>query len=290
MSDPGEPSGTGWPPSFDDDRWSVLAFVVAFALWVVVSNVFLVGLLGDGVVSERLVGAVSSTVQVGIVLVLLRREGVALRDLGLARDRLLPAALALTGVLVGLNVVVAGMVLLRGESLSVGLYPLYRSGPDGYSTVAVVLSGAYFYLFVGPAEELAFRGYLQNKLVVLFGGRRDRTLTAAAIVAAAAVFALLHVPAILVVGDVGVAAVAGGLLLLTLSGVAFGTVYVATRNLYFVAVLHGFGDWWPLFVDPGSVGWPNWGVVVVVYGVVVVLYRRWTVTASSSAPGVAAGD
>lgn len=63
--------------------------------------------------------------------------------------------------------------------------------------------------------------------------------------------------------------------LLTLSGITFGSVYALTRNLLLVALLHGIGNFWPLIVDPGVGAWPNWGVVIILYGLVVVLYRQW---------------
>ncbi len=75
-------------------------------------------------------------------------------------------------------------------------------------------------------------------------------------------------------------------MLLTLSGITFGTVYALTHNLFLIAFLHGIGNVWPLVVDPGLGAWPNWGVIIVLYGLVVVLYRQWaSVAVRSPGPG-----
>jgi membrane protease YdiL (CAAX protease family) len=57
-----------------------------------------------------------------------------------------------------------------GSSLSVGLFAPYRSPPTNFSVTTVAAIGVSNYLFTGPVEELAFRGYFQNKLTALFGG------------------------------------------------------------------------------------------------------------------------
>ncbi|WP_433631673.1 lysostaphin resistance A-like protein [Halomicrococcus sp. NG-SE-24] len=230
------------------------------------------------VVSERILGMASSTVQIGIALLVLRYEGVRLRDLGLSPQLLAPAMVAVGGVVLVLNGVVAGLTILGGTEVSVGV----QSVPPNYSSFEIAVSGVYFYLFVGPAEELVFRGYLQNKLTALFEGGNDRTRRALGVVTAAVTFSLLHVPVIVLVGGVQLREMSGILLMLIFSGITFGTVYELTRNLYLVAFLHGIGDLWPLFVDPGSSAWPNWGVIFACYALLVLLYRQWATGTSRS--------
>jgi membrane protease YdiL (CAAX protease family) len=166
-----------------------------------------------------------------------------------------------------------------GSSLSVGLFAPYRSPPTNFSVTTVAAIGVSNYLFTGPVEELAFRGYFQNKLTALFGGF-DRLRLAAGILAAAVVFSLIHLPALVVVRGLAVPTAAGSLVLLAISGASLGAVYVLTRNLYVVVLLHGFGNLWPLIVDTGPGTWPNWGVLLLVYALVVVVYRQWAVRAS----------
>jgi membrane protease YdiL (CAAX protease family) len=271
---------TDWPPRFHRSGLPVLGFVLFFAAWVVFTNAVRAELLGpdSGVIAERLLGVASSSVQFGVVLLLLRYEGVRLRDLGLDRRLLVPALIAVGGVVVAFNAAVAGLAALGGTAPSVG----FPTVPPEYSPLDAAVTGVYFYLFVGPAEELAFRGYLQNKLAALVGTGRERIRRAIGVASAAVLFSLLHVPALVFVGDVRLQGAVGVLIVLALSGLTFGVVYELTRNLYLVALLHAIGDFWPLFVDPGPVGWPNWGVVSVCYALLVLAYRTWAPQTPSS--------
>ncbi|MFC5973735.1 type II CAAX prenyl endopeptidase Rce1 family protein [Halomarina salina] len=266
-----------WPPAFHGRSWLPLVFVVAFSLWVMVSNVSFSWVFGSNpsVVAESLWNLPSGMVQFGLVLLVLRFEGVRLRDLGLGRRQLTMALVTVAGFVLAVNVAVAGLVVLGGGQLSVVPFGLYRSPPLEYSVPALVAAGVAQYVFVGPVEELAFRGYLQNKLTDLLGPRSARFRTAVAIVATAAVFAVLHVPTLVLVEGVPLGQAVGSLVMLTLSGIAFGTIYALTHNLFLVAFLHGIGNFWPLVVDPGVGAWPNWGLILILYGLVVVLYRQW---------------
>lgn len=281
---------TPWPPAFGGGVWPPLAFVVAFSLWVLVSNVSFSWLVGSdpSTVVEALWNIPSGLVQVTLVVLVLRYEGVRLRDLGLGREQLVPALVAVGGFLVAVNTAVAGLLVLEGGQLSFEPFGFYRSAPLEYSTGALVATGVAQYLFVGPVEELAFRGYLQNKLTTLFGGS-VRLRTALAVTGAAVVFSLAHVPTLLLTDGAGLGQATGTLVLLALSGITFGAVYALTHNLVLAALLHGVGNFWPLVVDPGAGAWPNWAVIICLYGLVVVLYRRWT-PRSVRAPERAAPD
>lgn len=275
-----------WPPTFHGRSWLPLGFVVAFSLWVMLSNLSVGWLFGSdpSTVTEALWNLPSGVVQFGLVLLVLRFEDVRLRDLGLRRRQLVPALVAVAGFLVAVNAVVAGLIFVDSGQVSIEPFGLYLSAPLGYSTTALVASGVAQYVFVGPVEEIAFRGYLQNKLTDLLGRPSVRIRTAVAIIATAVGFAVLHVPTLLLVDGAPIEQMAGTLALLTLSGLTFGTMYALTHNLFLVAFLHGIGNFWPLVVDPGLGAWPNWGVIIVLYGLVVVLYRQWTSVAFRS-PG-----
>jgi membrane protease YdiL (CAAX protease family) len=266
-----------WPPTFRDSLRLPVAFVVAFTLWVALSNLSFTWLVGSDPsrVVESLWNIPSGVVQLGLALLVLRVEGVKLRDIGLGRRQIVPALVAVSGFLVAVNAVVAGLVLLDGGQLSIEPFALYRSPPFDYSVTVLVASGVAQYVFVGPIEEIAFRGYLQNKVRDLLGRGSARLHTVVAIVATAVVFSVLHVPTLVFVEGTPIRQAIGALVLLTLSGITFGAVYALTRNLLLVALLHGIGNLWPLVVDPGVGAWPNWGVVLILYGLVVVLYRHW---------------
>jgi len=269
-------------PTVETDESAIpLAFVVAFSLWVLISNLSFSWLYGSdpSTVTEALWNLPSRVVQFGLVLVVLRFEDVRLRDLGLGRQQFIPALVTAAGFLVAVNVAVAGLILLDGSQLSVDPFALYLSAPLDYSVTALVATSVAQYVFVGPVEEIAFRGYLQNKLTDLLGRRSARVRTGVAIGATAVVFAVLHVPTLVLVDGTPLGQAVGTLVLLTLSGITFGTLYALTHNLFLVAFLHGIGNFWPLVVNPGLGAWPNWGVIVVLYGLVVVSYRQWATSA-----------
>ncbi len=190
-----------WPPTFHGRNWLPLAFVVAFSLWVILSNLSFGWLFGSdpSTVTKALWNLPARVVQFGLVLLVLRFEDVRLRDLGLGRRHLVPALVAVAGFLIAVNAVVAGLILLDGGQLTVEPFGLYMSAPLDYSVTALVATGVAQYVFVSPVEEIAFRGYLQNKLTDLLGRRSVRVRTTVAVVGTAVGFAALHVPTLLLV-------------------------------------------------------------------------------------------
>jgi membrane protease YdiL (CAAX protease family) len=278
ISTPDSDATSRWPPAFHGSIWLPITFVVAFSGWVLLSNVLFNWLAGSdpSTTAEALWNLPSGIVQLGLVLLVLRFENVRLRDLGVGRRQISVALIAVAGFLIIVNVVVAGRIVLGGSQLSIEPFALYRSPPLDYSVAALVATGVAQYVFVGPIEELAFRGYLQNKLSDLPGRGSTRFRTAGAIVMTAVIFSALHIPTLVLVDGIPISQSLGTLILLTLSGVTFGTIYALTHNLILVALLHGIGNFWPLIVNPGLESWPNWGIVIVLYGLLIVLYRYWT--------------
>lgn len=274
-----------WPPTFHGQEWVPVAFVVAFSLWAVISNSLFNWLFGPSptAMTEALWNVPSGAVQLGLVLSVLRFENVRLRDLGLARRQFVWALVAVAGLILAVNGVVAGRMTLGGSQIQVAPFGLYRSPPLNYSASMIVAGGIAQYVFVGPVEELAFRGYLQTKLTALLGRGSPRSRAVVAIVATAVIFALIHVPTLLVVEGSGISGGVGALVMLALSGITFGTIYVMTRNLYLVALLHGVGNFWPLVVDPGAGSWPNWGISIALYALIVAVYR-WQISVGSRPP------
>lgn len=281
---PDSDQNSRWQSAFHGSVWLPIAFVVVFSLWVLLSTISFNWLVGSNpsTVAETLWNIPSGLVQFALALLVLRSEDIRLRDVGFGRRQFVPALVTAVGFLVAVNAVMAGLVVLDGGQIAVEPFALYRSPPLDYSAGALVATGVAQYLFVGPAEELAFRGYLQNKLATLVGHTSARLRTTMAIVATAVVFSLLHVPTLVLVDGVPLEQVVGTLVVLVLSGITFGTVYALTRNLFLVAFLHGVGNFWPLVVDPGLGAWPHWGVIAALYGLVVALYRQWTTVAFRS--------
>lgn len=269
-------SVTRWSPSFRYGVWPAVGLVLAFTIWVFVSVSTFTWLRGDEytLLAESLWGIPSGLVQFGIIAAVYRYDGVVLTEIGLSKRLLRPAAVAAVSVMIGINTVVLGLGLLAGNEISFGLYALYRSAPFNLSWTTIAATAFSSYLFVGPVEELAFRGYLQNKLIALFEFGSIRARTASSIVAAGVIFSTLHIPVQVLVKGTAVSQLAGTLVLLALSGMIFGTIYALTQNLYLVILLHGAGDFWPLVVDPGQGIWPNYSVILLIYLLLIVVYRQ----------------
>ncbi|WP_336338559.1 CPBP family intramembrane glutamic endopeptidase [Haloarcula brevis] len=103
-------------------------------------------------------------------------------------------------------------------------------------------------LFTAIPEELLFRTYLQQKCTSLAGGATRRgALLGIGLVAV--LFALFHLPRWFLASGHGVGTpLAGRLLGLALVGVAYGSVYALTGNLWLVAVFHASMNYPPLAV------------------------------------------
>lgn len=266
-----------WPPTFRAGWLPTVALILAFTGWILISVTVSGWLFGDtlSTIEEGIWTIPSGIVQLGIAVVILRYERVGYRELGLA-PRLVRPALAATGVVILVaNVAAAGLGVVAGNKISFGLMEFYLTPPPDWTVQGVLISAVALYLFTGPVEELAFRGYLQNKVIsnVTVGSPTVQTIIG--ILTAALAFALLHIPVYLIVREVSTGALIVTLVLLTATGIMYGTIYAATRNLYLVMFLHGIGNLWPLVVDPGTGVWPNYGVLLVMYIFLTVLYRQW---------------
>lgn len=259
---------------FGDAVRPLLAFVVAVSALVVLVNVAVGRLLAvDGSGSLPAGVTVAGTLALGAVAVaVLRHEDVRLADVGLARDLALPGIAAVGGLWVGLNAVGIGLAVATGRYSSLGyVYDV--------SLLAFLGGVGVQWLVVGPVEELAYRGYLQNKVIALLDGSGDRVRTAVGIAAAGVVFAAVHVPNRLVVEGVPPADLPAGLVALVVAALIYGVIYESTGNLVFVGLLHGTFNQWPLFVDPRMwptalvVAWAGCGVALL--GVTIWWYRSW---------------
>lgn len=118
-------------------------------------------------------------------------------------------------------------------SFCVGLSPLTNQP----TLWRVLVEGIVYYIGVGIIEELYLRGLLQNMLERCFSGHNRGTLYA--VLVTSVLFGLGHI-----VGCIGqpLFTAACKILWAMALGVYFGAVYVSTRNLTAVIVLHAVID------------------------------------------------
>lgn len=149
-------------------------------------------------------------------------------------NRLIPAVVPSVGAI---GLIVGGTVVLLGGQYVVNVILQWAGFSPGanQAVLAGVGNPIYFLmmvpislLFVGPAEELLFRGAVQGRLRQSWGRWPS-------IIVATVLFGLVHIPAI--TGGFGAklsyALVAGVL------GVLLGYLYDYTRNIVVPAVTHG---------------------------------------------------
>lgn len=195
-------------------------------------------------------------------------EGVRSGRLGLSGRHLVAGSVAFVAVWAALNALTVGVAVLAGEPWGVPVLTaaLAERGVDGLAVIT----------FAAFAEEFAFRGYLQTRLIALRGDD-SRGDAAVGLLAASALFAVMHVPGMLLDG-IALSELPSGLVLLTLSGTAFGLLYELTHNLGFVTLVHALGNTWVLATDPFSwSGWPFVAFLVAVgliYSGGALAYRR----------------
>lgn len=132
-------------------------------------------------------------------------------------------------VLAGFGLVFAALVVFSLVTSVLGAETATSSGiEEGRENPTLFLVGIPLaLLFVGPGEELLFRGVVQSRL-------RENFSAPVAVVAAGVCFAVPHLLGAYT-GDGALTSIA----LITAVGVALGAVYEHTGNLVIPAVVHG---------------------------------------------------
>lgn len=233
--------------------------------------------IGPGlpVVDTTLLSAMSALLALGIVVGILRLEGVSLGVLGLRPALIGPAVLAVGAFYAAANLIAAGIAIGTGNLETIGYQ--WTVSPIGAVWVFLVML-----VVAGVVEEVIFRGYVQTKLIALLPRTRWMRI-GLGILLGAVLFAAWHVPRVLTDGPPGGMTSQYYLLTLTINGIAFGLMYELTHNLSIPILIHAAGNM------PGTAGilffttagWPALAVLVftiaqllIAIGVVLA-YRRW---------------
>ena len=161
--------------------------------------------------------------------------GLRLADLGLGPGWAVRLAVMLLAGW-GMMQVIAIIVALT-SGMDIAPHPAwdkYGAGTLLGLLIAMVLGTA-------PFEDGLFRGYVLPQLYLLLGGRisGETARAIAALLICAVVFALWHLPTILLNrGDIAPGAVAGALAYMMLGGVMLGLLYLRTGRLEVVIAVH----------------------------------------------------
>lgn len=233
----GEGDLTFW--SFSFPEYGAVLLLVLGALLLMRRNLAAYG------VCFRPIGYHLGVTAIGLVPVLIL--SVTLAMLGWSR---ISGALAVAAIAVVTLVLLAWMLWKRPTLgapdlplSSLALLPLFLALQEGLRVDTILLKTAYFYLFVGPAEELLFRGYIQSRLNQVFG--RPRRFFGVpwgwGLLVSSLLFGLWHV----VFRPTDPTAWLHGLWTV-FAGLVFGYLREKTGSLVAPALLHGVLNYIPL--------------------------------------------
>jgi membrane protease YdiL (CAAX protease family) len=99
-----------------------------------------------------------------------------------------------------------------------------------------------YWIFVGIAEEVLFRGYMLTRLMNAWAARNKMLARIGAVAVASFFFATAHIPQRLVQvaqGDMTLAAVPVSVVGLSIAGITFSYLFLRTRNILWVGLIHG---------------------------------------------------
>ncbi|KAB1198834.1 MULTISPECIES: CPBP family intramembrane glutamic endopeptidase [Haloferax] len=247
-----------------------VVFFVATMAVTTVAVLFAERFVGVGPMSpvERILYFAVAYGAIGLIaLGALYREELRPSDVGLSLQNVVPGVLLVVAIWGGANLLGAATT---SETVVFSLPPTVTA----VTWATLVVSQL---AFVGPIEELAFRGYFQNKFVALFGGGSNRVRKAAGVLVVTVIFALWHIPQRLVIQGLSVSELVPSVTVLFVIGLFFAILYELTRNLVFTGVLHGTFNT-QLVVTFTESGAPVTEVMTFVWPLVILAalgYRRW---------------
>ncbi len=213
----------------------VFGFTIAVSLLVIVAMAVVVA---DAATFEALFEGESMVVFVGLeagllalgsviaAAVSLRRGWIPKRVVGFGRPSLRELAVGVVGVVVLLAFAFALSIAMEQLGTAPSEHALFVE--DASATYYLALAGISI-LLIGPAEELLFRGLIQNYLRPAFGG-------AGAVVGTSIVFAIVHLPAYF---TETLTTAALSLVVVFVLSLVLGGLYERFRNLWLVMAVHG---------------------------------------------------
>lgn len=198
----------------------------------------------------------------------LRYEGITASDVGLGRRDVVPGVLVILGLYLFINMVAAAMAVYSTGSLQFAI-------PGDVSASGWIVMALLQLLFVGIAEEFAFRAYVQNKLIALVGGGNEHLRKAGGILLGVLLFTAWHIPQrVFGQGLSTPGEILGTLIVVVLLGIFLGVLYEYTRNVVLCGFLHGTFNWSFVFVADASADSAIL-LAVPVFAALVRYYRRW---------------
>lgn len=183
-------------------------------------------------------------------------------DLGLERSQLRQGLWTLAGLWVAIQLLAGTISLAAGRGIELnGIWAQHGTGTVLGFALAMLLGTALF-------EEIYFRGYLLPQLALRTGAvLKDRSGLLAAVLACSVIFALWHLPTLVLNRSLTGAALAGSLANMLLGGILLCLVYLRTANLFVGIAVHALVNaptLLPASPVPGSLVAGSLGIVLLV--------------------------
>ena len=156
-------------------------------------------------------------------------------DVGLETARILPAVVFTICLWAIANVAVAAYTFSKGIPFALAdEWSKPGPGPTIGAFIGQIFGNSLY-------EEIVYRGFLTVQLMLLLQSFGRTQSVCIAVAAAQAVFAVIHVPMLLVHG-VQWAQMGPDILTVYLTGLGFAAVYLSTNNLFIAVGVHALAD------------------------------------------------
>jgi uncharacterized protein len=167
----------------------------------------------------------------GIGVVLLAVGRFRLSDLGLTAREAKSGIVATAAIWILMQLVLLVAALRAGPLTLEPQIAYYGWGPMIAFTLTMLLGTAVY-------EEVSFRSFLLPQLYLKFRDYRHIALPLA-IVVAAVIFAIIHIPTRIIIGGHDLPGLAAQMLVLTMVGVFGALAYLRTGNIVLIMGVHG---------------------------------------------------
>jgi uncharacterized protein len=223
----------------------LISMVIALATYLLFQSEW----LGSSI---RLLGLISIafyTIWLGVLYGLQRKDRIRLIDLGLSARETVRGLWAGFYIFLGVNLIFLALSLLTTRSVSIA--ESFRSLDEAGRVVATfifsILAGAFI-------EEAIYRAYLIPQFYLRIKARINNSYTslAIAIVASQLLFALSHLPREIFKTEYASGLANYSFLQLFVGGIIHAVVYLRTRNLIFVTLVHAFLNFSLTVIDTPS--------------------------------------
>lgn len=245
---------------------TILIFCISYCIFSIFINLVVFKQNYLGFIPDLTMGIINETLTVNcvnillfVIILILIQGKLSFSDIGIKKNRLLSAFLAVITIWVILqllNIIVA--VVLDGK-------PIIYSGWDKYGATYVI--GSFIAQIFGNAlfEEIFFRGFLLVQISKKCRNKKSNIILG--LVISQLAFALIHIPNRILNG-MSLLEILPSLLIVFLLGIFFSIIYLFTDNLFLAVGIHSLWNM-PLLIFDGLQS------IWVVMAISIVLVIRW---------------